>query len=73
MRMTVSEARKRKAFGWTPEELAERAGVHRATVYRIESGEITNPSYDTVTKLEEALRLKRGTLVFGQVMEQQAS
>lgn len=70
MRLTVREARDKR--GWTPEQLAEHAGVHRATVYRIESGYITNPSNDTVTKLEEALRVRRGTLVFGQVMAQTA-
>lgn len=69
MRMTLTEARNRRAFRWTPEQLAERAGVHRATVYRIESGEIANPSNDTVRKLEEALRVPRGTLTFGQAME----
>lgn len=67
MQMTLREARKKRA--WTPEQLAEHSGVHRATIYRIESGFITNPSNDTVKALEEALRVRRGTLVFGQVME----
>lgn len=63
MRKTVRQARERR--GWTPEELAEHAGVHRATVYRIEAGEIRNPSNTTVEALERALKLRRGTLVFG--------
>lgn len=63
MRLTVSEARKR--LKWSPEDLAEHAGVHRATVYRIEAGDISNPSYDTVQALELALKVKPGTLVFG--------
>lgn len=68
MRLTLKEARERRE--WTPDELAARASVSRATVYRIEAGEIANPLNDTVTKLEETLKLKRGTLVFGaQVME----
>lgn len=71
MRLTLTEARERRKL--TPEGLAEKAKVHRATVYRIEAGDITNPSNDTVQKLEQALRLKRGTLVFGQVMAEQAS
>lgn len=70
MGMTLRDARARK--GWKVEDVAERSGVSRATVYRIEAGEIANPSYDTVQKLELALRLKRGTLVFGQVMEKSA-
>lgn len=67
MRLTLTEARKKRKL--TPEALAEKAGVHRATVYRLEADEITNPSIATVKKLEEALRVRRGTLVFGQVME----
>jgi transcriptional regulator with XRE-family HTH domain len=61
--MTVTAARERR--GWTPEQLAEQAGVHRATVYRIESGEIRNPSITTVQALEQALGVRRGTLDFG--------
>lgn len=69
MRLTLKEARgKRK---WTPEELAEHAGIHRATVYRLEAGE-TVPSHATVEALEGALRVKPGTLVFG-VQEVKAS
>lgn len=49
----------------SPEALAEKSGVHRATVYRLKNGESTNPSSDTVQRLELALRLRRGTLVFG--------
>ena len=65
--LTLREARGNR--GWTMDKLAERSGVHKATISRIESGEICNPSNDTVANLETALRLKRGTLVFGQVME----
>lgn len=69
MRLTLTEARKRRKFK-TPEELAahlESIGrpVHKATIYRIESGSISNPSNDTVEALELGLRLRRGTLVFG--------
>lgn len=62
MRLTVTTARKQKR--WTVEQLAERAGVHRATVYRLEAGDIKNPSNTTVSNLEAALGLKRGTLMF---------
>jgi transcriptional regulator with XRE-family HTH domain len=71
MRLHLTDARKRR--GLTPEALAERAGVHRATVYRIEAGEITNPTNATVERLETALRLRRGTLLFGAMDEARAS
>lgn len=67
MRMTLDKALDRLEM--SPEALAEKSGVHRATVYRIKNGDIANPSNDTVKKLEQALGVKRGTLVFGQVME----
>ena len=54
---------------WTMDGLAERSGISKATISRIEAGDVSNPSNDTVTKLETALKLRRGTLVFGQVME----
>lgn len=68
--MTLRDARELR--GYTQEQLAELAGVDQATVSRIEAGLRTNPSNDTVSKLELALRLKRGTLVFGQVMAKSA-
>lgn len=49
---------------WTMDELAERSGVSKATISRIEAGEVSNPSNDTVANLEAALKLRRGTLVF---------
>ena len=64
---TAREARK-----WDQQTLAKKSGVSQATISRIESGDVTNPSHDTVTKLEAALKLKRGTLVFGQVMERES-
>lgn len=54
--------------GWTMDELAQRSGVSKATISRIEAGEVSNPSNDTVASLETALKLRRGSLVFGQVM-----
>jgi len=63
MRMTLTEAREWRE--WSIDDLVHYSGVSRATVYRIEAGTSANPSNDTVTKLENALRLKRGTLVFG--------
>ena len=53
----------------TQTELAERSGVNLSTISRIESGEIQDPANSTVERLELALKLRRGTLVFGQVTE----
>ncbi len=55
----------RKARRLQQKELAARTGIDQATISRLETGETVNPSNDTVQKLERALRLKRGTLVFG--------
>ena len=65
MHMDVHTARTRKGFDWDQQTLARKSGVSQSTISRIEDGLITNPSNDTVKKLENALRLKRGTLVFG--------
>lgn len=63
----------RDGRGWTMDVLAERSGISKGTISRIEAGYITNPSNDTVTKLEVALKLRRGTLVFGRQVEAKAS
>lgn len=62
MRITLTQARERRRL--TPEALAEQSGVSRATVYRLEGGDVVNPGHETVQKLEAALRLKPGSLVF---------
>ena len=56
-------------MGWTQEQLEAAAGVPQSVISRLERGESVNPTNETVAKLEAALKLKRGTLVFGQVME----
>lgn len=61
MQLTLKGAREKKE--WTLDQLAERSGVNKSTISRLERGE-TKPLYDTVTALEEALDLKRGTLIF---------
>ena len=63
MRLTLAEAMERRKVN--PEDLAGKSGIHRATIYRLTRGDISNPSSATVEKLELALRLKRGTLAFG--------
>lgn len=46
-------------------QLAERSGVDQATISRLVRGRISNPLTDTVRRLERALRIRRGSLVFG--------
>lgn len=70
MQTDLKTARGRKK--WDQKTLAQRSGVDQATISRIESGDTANPSNDTVKKLEETLGLKRGSLVFGQVMARTA-
>ena len=61
--VTLKTARERR--GWDQIELAREAGVNQATVSRLEEGVTKNPSHGTVQKLERALGLKPGRLVFG--------
>lgn len=61
--MTLKEARAKRSV--TQEQLSQASGVDQSVISRIERGENSNPSHDTITKLETALSLKRGTLVFG--------
>jgi transcriptional regulator with XRE-family HTH domain len=69
--MTLRAAREWRK--WTQEQLEAESGVAQAHISKIERGDIASPSNDTVTKLELALRVNRGTLVFGQVMAEKAS
>lgn len=57
----------REAKDWSQAELARRSGVDQTTISRIEAGETGNPSNATVAKLELTLKLRRGTLVFGEL------
>lgn len=68
--MNTDLKRARSQRGWTMDELADRSGVSKATISRIEAGDVTNPSNHTVASLEVALKLRRGSLVFGTTLEQ---
>jgi transcriptional regulator with XRE-family HTH domain len=61
--MTLRAARERR--GWTQEQLEAASGVDQGVISRLERGSSTNPTVDTVRKLEAALKLRRGSLVFG--------
>lgn len=71
MQTDLKTARDRRK--WDQKTLARRSGVNQSTISRLESGEVTNPSLDTVEKLELALRLRRGSLSFSTHTEAKAS
>lgn len=56
-------AARRKAMGWSQNELARRAGVNHPTLFKIESGQRTNPSIGTIVKIARALNTTAETLV----------
>ncbi len=62
MQLTLKQARVKRQLTFA--QLAEKSGVHKATVARIERDEV-EPMHATVNALEDALDLKRGSLVFG--------
>lgn len=49
----------------TVEELEAISGVTKYTISMLEQFKEGNPGYETVVKLEKALGLPRGALVFG--------
>lgn len=53
----------REALGLTQAELAERAGVRRATVNRIENARVTAIDLEVLEKLATALRVEPGFIV----------
>lgn len=61
--LKLKEWRERRAL--TQEQLAEKAGVSRGTIIRIEAGEQAHPP--TVRKLADALGVDPGELIGGQV------
>ena len=63
-RITLQKARENK--GWTQEQLEAASGVDQRNISKIERGDTPDPRNSTVEKLEKALGLKRGTLVFGE-------
>lgn len=53
----------REGKGWTPEQLAERAGLHWDTVRKLERGDRARVSVDVASKLADALGLTLDELV----------
>jgi len=66
--MRLREARRLR--GMTQEQLEDASGVEQGVISRLERGESVNPTYETVRKLEAALKLKPGVLVFGDTPSQ---
>lgn len=60
---TLKAARERRRL--TQRQLEAKSGVEQTSISRIENGDVSDPLWSTVRKLESALGLKSGTLVFG--------
>ena len=60
-RLGLNLQRLRRAKGWSQEELADRAGVHRTYVSGVERGQ-RNPTITIVEKLAAALETSIGEL-----------
>ena len=53
----------RTAKGWTQLELAERAGIRRASLTAIETGKTKGIDFDTLESLATALGVSPGMLI----------
>ena len=53
----------REALGLTQAELADRAGVRRATINRIENAHVTAIDLEVLEKIADALRVEPGFIV----------
>jgi transcriptional regulator with XRE-family HTH domain len=62
-RIRLREARKRA--GLTQEQLEAKSGVEQTAISSLETGRSRDPQLSTARKLESALGLAHGTLVFG--------
>jgi transcriptional regulator with XRE-family HTH domain len=56
--------RAREARGWSQEEFADRAGLHRTYVSGVERG-VRNPTVTVLEKMAIALQVKSGALLDG--------
>lgn len=60
LRLRIRELR--LAHGWTQEELAQRSGVRRVTINRIENGRSQGIEFDVLDRLARALHTDAGVL-----------
>lgn len=61
-RLGQNVRRLREAKGWSQEDYADRAGIHRTYVSDIERGK-RNPTVTVVEKLAKPLEISPGTLL----------
>jgi transcriptional regulator with XRE-family HTH domain len=61
-RLSENMRRLRRAKGWSQEELAHQAGVHRTYISGVERC-VRNPTITIVGRIAEALAVKVGELV----------
>lgn len=60
-RLGLNIKRVREALGWSQEELADRAGLHRTYVSGVERG-IRNPTVTVLERFASALNVKIGQI-----------
>lgn len=65
--LTLKQARTAK--GWTQNTLAAKSGIDQTAISKIERGGCDDVMNSTAAALENALGLKRGTLLFGESAE----
>ena len=53
----------REAKGWSQAELADKAGIRRATVSAIESNQTTGVDFETLERMAQALGCDPGYLI----------
>jgi transcriptional regulator with XRE-family HTH domain len=56
----------RKKLNWTQEDLAEKSGVSRAVIAKIENGTTKQPGIKNMIKIAKALDTRPGYLLFGE-------
>jgi SOS-response transcriptional repressor LexA len=61
---TIGELR--EGLHWSKQDLAEKTGLHRTYIHKIEKGE-TNPTLDVIEKLSQALGVSKIYLIEGGV------
>jgi transcriptional regulator with XRE-family HTH domain len=61
-RLGANVRRLRREKGWSQEEFADHAGIHRTYVSDIERG-VRNPTVSVVEKLATPLGVSAGTLI----------
>jgi len=63
-------AARRRALGWSQNELARRAEVNHPTLFKIEADQRRNPSIGVVVRIARALGTSAELLYFGEASEE---